>query len=67
MGKILLKNIILNGRASDMLVDDGIIAKIAPSGSLCCSDEEAEVNTLRLKRFGWPFHAERITARYSLP
>lgn len=43
MGKILLKNIILNGRASDMLVDDGIIAKIAPSGSLCCSDEEAEV------------------------
>ena len=43
MGKILLKNIILNGRASDMLVADGIIAKIAPSGSLCCSDDEAEV------------------------
>lgn len=43
MGKILLKNIILNGRASDMLVADGIIAKIAPSGSLCCSDVEAEV------------------------
>ena len=43
MGKILLKNIILNGLASDMLVADGIIAKIAPSGSLCCSDDEAEV------------------------
>lgn len=43
MGKILLKNIILNGRASDMLVADGIIAKIAPSGSLSCSDDEAEV------------------------
>lgn len=43
MGKILLKDIILNGQASDVLVADGIIAKIAPSGSLCCGADEAEV------------------------
>lgn len=43
MGKVLLKNIILDGQASDMLVADGIISKIAPSGSLCCSADEAEV------------------------
>lgn len=43
MGKILLRNIILDGQASDMLVADGIISKIAPSGSLCCSADEAEV------------------------
>lgn len=43
MGKILLQNIILDGKLSDMLVTDGIIAKISPSGSLCCSGEDVEV------------------------
>ena len=35
MGKILLRNIILNNQDSDILISDGLIAKIAPSGSLC--------------------------------
>ena len=43
MGKILLQNIILDGQLSDMLVTDGIIEKISPSGSLCCSGEDVEV------------------------
>ena len=42
MGKILLQNVILDGQISDLLVTDGIIAKIAPSGSLCCSGEDVE-------------------------
>ena len=42
MGKILLRNIILNGQSSDLLVTDGIICRIAPSCSLCCSGEDAE-------------------------
>ena len=43
MGKVLLRNIILNGQVSDVLVTDGIISKIAPSDSLCCCDDGAEV------------------------
>ena len=35
MGKILLRNIILNNQDSDILISDGLSAKIAPSGSLC--------------------------------
>ena len=43
MGKVLLRNIILNGQASDVLVADGIISKIAPSDSLFYCADDAEV------------------------
>ncbi len=33
MGTILLKNIKVDGKVSDILVDEGIIKAIAPSGS----------------------------------
>ena len=43
MGNILLRNIILNAQASDVLVSDGIISKIAPSDSLSHCADGAEV------------------------
>ena len=33
MGKILLRNIILDGQLSDMLISDGVIASIMPAGA----------------------------------
>lgn len=43
MGKILLRNIILNGQASDIFIKDGIIMKIGQSGSLCEFETDSEV------------------------
>lgn len=43
MGKILLRNIILNGQPSDIYIKDGIIAQVGPSGSLRDLDEATEV------------------------
>ena len=43
MGKILLRNIILNNQDSDILISDVLIAKIAPSGALCDEAGCAEV------------------------
>ena len=43
MGKILLRNIILNNQDSDILVSEGIIAKIAPAGVMDCDMTDVEV------------------------
>jgi 5-methylthioadenosine/S-adenosylhomocysteine deaminase len=43
MGKILLRNIILNNQDSDILVSEGLIARIAPAGALDCDMTDVEV------------------------
>ena len=43
MGKILLRNIILNNQDSDILVSEGLIAKIAPAGASDCDMTDVEV------------------------
>ena len=43
MGKILLRYIILNNQDSDILVSEGLIAKIAPAGALDCGMTDVEV------------------------
>ena len=43
MGTILLKNIVSEGIASDILIEDNLIVKVVPSDNQCIAPEGAEV------------------------